>query len=238
MATVLDFPPPPVVPPVSRASQIRGAATALVHSARALYRRGWMEGTSGNVSVRLTDADDASVLITASGRSKGELQPTDTVLVGVDGGVAAEHADPAVRPSTETTIHCALYAAFPECGAVVHAHPPHATVLAALAAERGSDVVSFMDFELIKGLDVADPGKVEVPVFANWPQVPRIALDVAAWARQSSPAAGGASPSALLIGHHGATTWGPTLEVARNRLECLEALCQLTLLRQAHFADR
>jgi methylthioribose-1-phosphate isomerase/methylthioribulose-1-phosphate dehydratase len=38
------------------------------------------------------------------------------------------------------------------------------------------------------------------------------------------------APPVMLIGNHGATTWGPTLDVARNRMECLEAMCQLTLL--------
>jgi methylthioribose-1-phosphate isomerase/methylthioribulose-1-phosphate dehydratase len=64
---------------------------------------------------------------------------------------------------------------------------------------------------------------VVVPVFDNHAHVPRIADDVTERLTEDAP-------PVMLIGNHGATTWGPSLDVARNRMECLEALCQLTLL--------
>jgi methylthioribose-1-phosphate isomerase/methylthioribulose-1-phosphate dehydratase len=60
-------------------------------------------------------------------------------------------------------------------------------------------------------------------VFGNHAYVPQIAGDVI---DRIAPDA----PPVMLIGNHGATTWGPTLDIARNRMECLEAMCQLTLL--------
>ncbi|HVK24728.1 MAG TPA: methylthioribulose 1-phosphate dehydratase [Actinokineospora sp.] len=179
-----------------------------------LYARGWMEGTAGNVSVRV-DADTA--LITASGVSKGSMTDQDVVRVRIADSTAVG----AGRPSAETSIHTAVYAAFPEVGAVVHAHPPYATAVAALAARSGADAVEFAGLEIIKGLGLADA--VAVPVFENHASVPRIAADVAA-----RLAAG--DPPVLLIGAHGATAWGPTLESARNRMESLETLCRLRLL--------
>jgi methylthioribulose-1-phosphate dehydratase len=201
------------------------AGADLAAAARGLYRRGWMDGTAGNLSVRCPGTGELA-LITASGRSKGELTPADVVLVRTADGTAVHPDGP--RPSAETCIHAALYREVPGCAAVVHAHPPYATVVAARAARAGADSVRFAGWELIKGLGVADPSEVAVPVFANHPDVARIGADVAR--RLAGGPAGDRTPPALLVGQHGATAWGPDLATARNRLECLEALCQLHLL--------
>jgi methylthioribose-1-phosphate isomerase/methylthioribulose-1-phosphate dehydratase len=193
-------------------------ATALAEVCAQLYARGWMEGTAGNVSVRLPDSDTA--LITASGVSKGSLTSDDVVRVRIADAQPVDQHGP--RPSAETSIHTALYEIFPDCGAVVHAHPPYATAVAALAARRGADVEEFTGLEIIKGLG-GDPSSVSVPVFDNHPDVPRIGRDVAQRLTETAP-------PVLLIAAHGATSWGPTLEAARNRMECLEMLCRLRLL--------
>ncbi|MFJ7216588.1 S-methyl-5-thioribose-1-phosphate isomerase [Amycolatopsis sp. NPDC098790] len=190
-------------------------AAELCRIAADLYRRGWLDGTAGNLSVRA----DAHALITASGRSKGSLRPEDLVLV--DAVTGTHRRGP--KPSAETAIHAAVYAAFPDVGAVVHAHPPFATTIAARAAEAGDTQVRFTDFEIIKGLTAGAPATgVDVPLFRNWPHVPDIARDVT---DRVTP-----DPPALLIAHHGVTTWGLTLETARNRLEALESLCRLQVM--------
>jgi methylthioribose-1-phosphate isomerase/methylthioribulose-1-phosphate dehydratase len=197
------------------------AAVGLSATARDLYDRGWMPGTSGNVSVR-SGAD--AVLITASGLGKGRLTPADTVLVRTDTGTPVRPGSP--RPSAETSIHLAVYRAFPTVGAVVHAHPPYATALASRTARTGGGPVRFADLELIKGMGRSYQDSIEVPLFANWREVPRIAAEVGE--HLTRPATDHAP--ALLIAHHGATTWGADLAEASDRLECLEALCQLALL--------
>ncbi|MDH6109382.1 methylthioribulose-1-phosphate dehydratase [Kitasatospora sp. MAP12-15] len=209
---------------------ILSAATAppqLVSMSHALYGRGWMEGTSGNLSV-LAPGDRGRALITASGRAKHALTARDIVAVTVADGRPVDPGGP--RPSAETAIHTALYRSVKDCAAVIHAHSPHATALASLAGRRGEEALRLADYELIKGLDVEDPRTVDIPVFPNWPDVPQIGSDVAAYAGR----AGWPLPPVLLIAHHGATVWGPDLETARNRLECLEALCHLVLLTHRH----
>jgi methylthioribulose-1-phosphate dehydratase len=192
---------------------------ALAELAAALYARGWLEGTAGNLSVRL--AGGSTALITASGIGKGALTAGDMVEVGVEDARPVSPGSP--RPSAETTIHAALYRLWDDCHAVVHAHPPYATAAAIQAARRGATTVEFADLEIIKGLGLPDPSKVTVPVFENHAHVPDIAADVLARLDRDAP-------PVMLIGNHGATTWGPTLDVARNRMECLEEICRLTWL--------
>lgn len=207
--------------PYGAAADPYDAAGWLSATARALYERGWMPGTSGNVSVR-SGAD--AVLITASGLGKGRLTSADTVLVRADTGTPVRPGSP--RPSAETCIHLAVYRAFPMVGAVVHAHPPYATALASRRYRAGGGPVRFTDLELIKGMGRSYLDSIEIPLFANWREVPRIAAEVGD--HFAHPATDPAP--ALLITHHGATTWGADLAEASDRLECLEALCQLALL--------
>lgn len=192
---------------------------ALAEMAAALYARGWLEGTAGNLSVRL--AGGSTALITASGVSKGALTAGDVVEVGVEDARPVHAGAP--RPSAETTIHAALYRLWEDCRAVVHVHSPYATAAAIQAARRGATTVEFADLEIIKGLGLPEPSKVAVPVFENHAHVPDIAADVLARLEPNAP-------PVMLIGNHGATTWGPTLDVARNRMECLEEMCRLTWL--------
>lgn len=189
----------------------------LATTARALYNRGWMDGTAGNLSRRLPGTP-GHALITASGRSKGTLTAADLVTVAAETGEPLAPTD--TRPSAEVSLHAALYRRYPDCGAVVHAHPPHATAVATLA---GPGSVRFADFEIIKGLGVPDPSAVEVLVLPNHTDVRLIAEEMFRQLRDDAP-------PVVLIGHHGATAWGPDLQTAHNRMECLESLCQLHLL--------
>jgi methylthioribulose-1-phosphate dehydratase len=206
-------------------SRIRPETDRLAIAADDLYRRGWMDGTAGNVSERIEE-DPELAIVSATGRRKDGLTPADFAIVSV---ATAERVSPLEpKPSAETSIHTALYRIDPGCRAVVHAHPPWCTAAASLAA---GPEVHFTSFEIIKGLGVSDPSAVSVPVFANWSEVSRIASDIEDRLKHEID-----RPPVLLIGHHGATAWGPSLEIARNRLESLEALCQVWLLTKGHEA--
>ncbi len=208
---------------------------AIAALARQLYARGWMPGTAGNISVRLETATTTpgpgtgtgavdprlDLLITASGLSKGELGEDDTVLVAIDDGTA--RPGQRRKPSAETSIHAAVYRTRP-AGAVVHVHSPFATALATTSARTGDAVtpLRISGFELLKGFGLADPSTVVIPVFPNWPEVARIGADIETYLRENPTA-----PPILFITGHGITTWGDTLAQARDRAECLEALCEL-----------
>ncbi|WP_083874085.1 S-methyl-5-thioribose-1-phosphate isomerase [Nocardia paucivorans] len=203
----------------------RGELAAL---AAQLYHRGWMPGTAGNLSVR----DGATAVITGSGLSKGELTAEDMVVVSLTDSTPL----PGQRrkPSAETTIHTAVYRTT-AAAAVVHVHSPFATVLAtgSGAAERKT-TLRITDFELIKGLGSTDPTAIDIPVFPNWRDVPRIGADIERYLRANPTA-----PPVLCIAGHGITTWGENLSRARDRAECLEALCELVVRsgRRQAFVD-
>ncbi|MEU9558879.1 methylthioribulose 1-phosphate dehydratase [Streptomyces fumanus] len=192
---------------------------------RALYQRGWMEGTSGNVSV----SDGDVVVISASGRAKGRMTARDTVAVRLADGVPLPGESE--RPSAETSIHLAVYRATGADAAVIHAHSPYATALSA-RHERytGPGSVLLERWELAKGLGMPEPDLVALPVFLNRSDVPRIAQEVTEHLGQADTR----TPPALLIARHGLTVWGRDLDQARNRLECVEALCRLALLTDGH----
>ena len=179
--------------------------------ARSLYARGWMPGTSGNISVRTGDR----ALITGSGLSKGELSADDIVTVRTADSCPVSGIR---RPSAETTIHTAIYRTT-SARAVVHIHPPHAT-----AQSIGvTDALRFSGYELIKGLGATQT--VDIPVFANHSDVARIGADIERHLADHPDAA-----PMLLIAGHGVTAWGADLAQARDRAECLEAICELVAL--------
>ncbi len=64
--------------------------------------------------------------IKPSGVDYAALKPADIVLVALDGRVV----EGALRPSTDTPTHLALYRAFAGIGGVVHTHSPHAPAFA------------------------------------------------------------------------------------------------------------
>ncbi|MGW5334037.1 methylthioribulose 1-phosphate dehydratase [Streptomyces bauhiniae] len=203
------------------------AAAGLAALARDLYLRGWMPGTSGNLSVRLAGADTDTALITSSGVGKGELTAGHMVVVGAESGETVLAPD-GLRASAETSIHSAIYRAT-QAGAVIHVHAPYSTVVACRAGDRSHrTTLALTHFELLKGLGLADPSRAGVPVFPNWPAVPRIATEVADYLTKHPESAPG-----LLIVDHGITVWGEDLAQARNRLECFEAICQLLTLGAA-----
>jgi methylthioribose-1-phosphate isomerase len=187
------------------------AGQQIADIAQSLYARGWMPGTAGNISVRTGQ----TAVITGSGLSKGELTAGDMVTVSV---ADSQPVSGSRRPSAETAIHTAIYRAT-DAGAVVHVHAPHATAHTAGA----SGALTFTGYELIKGLGTADT--ITIPVFTNHSDVARVGADIEQHLTRHPQA-----PPILFIAGHGITGWGADLAQARDRVECLEAMCELVTL--------
>lgn len=95
----------------------------VVGTAQQMLARGYTEGTSGNVSMRVPDG----ALITPSTMPYPEIIPEDVVLLDLDGNVL----EGTRVQSVEFQVHLECYRRRPNVGAVVHSHPIVASAFAA-----------------------------------------------------------------------------------------------------------
>lgn len=185
----------------------------LIAAGALFHRRGWVPATGGNFSARLTSA---KMLITASGWHKGELTEDAFLVAGMD-GVPDE---PGRKASYETLLHCQVYRFDARVGGVLHTHSIANTVLS-----RQRESIRLSGYELLKllpGIQTHD-ATVEVPVFENDQDIPRLAAKVDAAMLQNP------GMPAYLIRGHGLYAWGDTVAQARHRVEALEFMFECEL---------
>ena len=105
----------------SRETELR---EKLVELGNRLVREGLVQGTWGNLSVRL---DDTYMLVTPSGIDYERLGPDDMVKVRIKDLKAAGGG----KPTSEKSLHAAIYRKYKEAGAVVHTHSKNCSIFAA-----------------------------------------------------------------------------------------------------------
>jgi L-fuculose-phosphate aldolase len=104
----------------------RAKRQSIIEACREMNRLGINQGTSGNISLRHRDG----MLITPTSVPYETMHPEQIVFMKLEGGVDAKQ-----RPSSEWRFHRDILKARSEVNAVVHAHPPYATVLAIMGRE-------------------------------------------------------------------------------------------------------
>ncbi|HEU5169290.1 MAG TPA: class II aldolase/adducin family protein [Gemmatimonadales bacterium] len=183
------------------------AARAIVRCCRRLWEAGLIAGADGNVSVRL---GPDRVLVTPSGLLKSDLAPGDLVEVDLGG----RRRRGSRKPTSELDLHLRVYRRRPDCGAVVHAHPPAATAFAVAGQ--------------------AIPANVLPEVILYLGDVPLVP-----YATTGTPALGDAAEPylarhvAVLLANHGALTWGSDLATAHIRMESLEHAARILAAARA-----
>jgi L-fuculose-phosphate aldolase len=101
--------------------------TQVLEAAQAMYQHGLVVASSGNVSMRVHDPVAPELLaITAAGKNYETLSLDQIVVVDFEGEPMVGEA----IPSTEMLLHCAIYRARPDVGAVMHTHSVYASALA------------------------------------------------------------------------------------------------------------
>ena len=161
-----------------------------------------MVGADGNLSVR----EGEGMLITPTRVPYDAIQPDQIAAVTADGTWSGP-----LPPSSEHAVHSAIYEARADVGAIVHAHPIYACVLAVA-------------------------GRPLPPVLDEVTPVLGGAVEVAEHAPSGDPALGLAAVRALgdrhgvLLARHGSVTVGRDLEEAFYRLEVLERAAQVYVL--------
>lgn len=169
---------------------------------RCLWLKGMVAANDGNISVRL---GEDRILCTPTGTSKGFLRPELLPIVD-SGGEIVEFAG--VQPSSEMKMHLRVYATDPSVRAVVHAHPPFAT----LWAVKGRSLTNRMLPEAIVAM-----GDVPLAPYAT-PSTEGVGDSIAGFVT---------GHRACLLEHHGALTWGPDLMTAYLGMERVEYTAHL-----------
>lgn len=162
-----------------------------------MYRRDFISGGAGNISVRLPDGN---ILITPSGLNKGKLSPKDLLIIDMQGNSVEGTSS---RPSSETPMHLEVYRQRADVCAVIHAHPITCVALSLVG-------ISLQEVYIPEALVMLGP----VPTTPYATPSSTENRDAIAGLIQHH--------DAIILAHHGSLTIGCDLEEAYSRLEILE----------------
>jgi len=179
----------------------------ILKTSHRIWKNGWVANHDGNLTVKLADQ---RLLATPTAVSKGDVQPEWLIVV--------DHEDNVVqgtrRAFSELKLHRAAYAARPDIGCVIHAHPPTVTGFAVAGVDIGHPFLA----EAIVSLGKTIP---TIPfMLPNDPQLP------------GAIASALANADVVVLANHGALSVGGSLEQAYLRMELLEHLAKIALVSQ------
>lgn len=103
---------------------------------RSLFARGYVHGTTGNISARVPAQAGGGFLITPTDASLGDLDPGRLAWVGDDGVQRAGD-----RASKTLALHRRIYQAAPHAGCVLHTHSRHLVALTLQGVWRDDDIL-------------------------------------------------------------------------------------------------
>jgi ribulose-5-phosphate 4-epimerase/fuculose-1-phosphate aldolase len=103
---------------------------------RSLFDRGYVHGTTGNISARVPVREGGGFLITPTDASLGNLDPARLAWVGDDG--VQRDGD---RASKTLALHRRIYQAAPHAGCVLHTHSRHLVALTLQGVWRDDDIL-------------------------------------------------------------------------------------------------
>ncbi|WP_094700478.1 methylthioribulose 1-phosphate dehydratase [Brevibacillus laterosporus] len=179
-------------------------------------RRDWFPGTSGNLSIKISDVP-LQFAVTASGKDKTKLSPEDYLIVDSN----SSSVEPTnLKPSAETLVHAVVYQSIPDAGACFHVHTIANNVISELYAQKQS--FSIHGQELIKGLGIWEENALlNVPIVENYADIPTLAAAIKEAIRPDVPG--------VLIRNHGIYAWGRNDFEAKRHIEAFEFLFEYKL---------
>ena len=168
-----------------------------------LYDKGFVPGSSGNISYRIGN----DFLISPSGSCLGELSAENLVMTDMEGN---SHAGKE-KPSSERFMHIEIYKRRPDVNCIIHAHPPKSTAISVAGMDLkepliAEAVISVGDIPLVK---------------YETPSTHKLAADVADHFIDHD---------AVLMANHGVTTCGKDLKKTFYKMETIEFLSEIYLL--------
>lgn len=193
----------------------------LQDAGRDFHRRGWSLATSSNYSIVL-NRDPLQLLMTASGKDKGQLLPTDFTIVDSQSKILRPAIEgprtDTLKPSAEAELHIVIAQLY-QAGSVLHTHSVWATVLSEKYAAK--ERIAFSGLEILKAFSGVKTHEttVYIPIFPNSQDITALAQSV----KQKKDTIS----HAFLISGHGLYTWGKTFEDAKRHLEAMEFLLEV-----------
>jgi methylthioribulose-1-phosphate dehydratase len=199
---------PPRVP-------FRTVGREIAEIGKSFYSRGWVLGTSGNLSA-VVHRSPLRLAITASGFDKGSLGPSQILEIDAEEEVVRGK----YKPSAEAAIHLAVVRAR-AAGAVFHTHSTWGTILSETHASEGR--VELRGYEMLKGLEgVRTHEHAELlPILENSQNMKELAARIADLLEKRPDIHG------LLLRKHGLYTWGATPRQAKRHVEIIEFLMEV-----------
>ena len=183
---------------------------------RSLFDRGYVHGSTGNISVRVPAALGGGYLITPTDACLGFLEPERLALVAPDGRQLSGD-----RASKTLSLHRAIYSAAPHALCVIHTHSSWLVDLTLRGVWCQEDIVP-----PITPYYVMKVGHVPLVPYCL-PGDPRVAEIVARMIGEH--AARGIALRAVMCDRLGPQVWGATPGAAMATLEELEETARLWL---------
>jgi len=190
-------------------------ADGLAAVARGFHARGWLLGTSGNLSA-VVQREPLRIAMSASGVDKGELRAEQ--VLSIDEGARVVSRDGG-KPSDESLLHIRIVKER-GAGAVLHTHSVWNTILSDLYAADGG--LKIEGYEMLKGLQgVRTHEHAEwLPIVENSQDMTTLADTIGETLNKHKAAHG------FLLRRHGLYSWGDNLAQAKRHIEILEFLLE------------
>jgi ribulose-5-phosphate 4-epimerase/fuculose-1-phosphate aldolase len=183
----------------------------------ALYARGYVHASAGNISVRLPDG---GYLITPTDACLGTLDPARLAAVDAQGAQTAGDG-----ASKTLALHRRIYAADSQAGCIIHTHSTHLVALTLAGVWRADDILP-----PVTPYFVMKVGHVPLIPYHR-PGDPAVADLVAE--RIESHRAAGTPIRAVMLDRLGPTVWHRNPAEASAVLEELEETAKVWLLARA-----
>lgn len=200
-------------------------AEELAAIAKAFHARGWLLGTSGNLSA-VVQHEPLRLAMSPSGVDKGELTAGQLLSIDENARVVSKEGG---KPSDESLLHIRIVKE--RCArAVLHTHSVWNTILSDLYASEGG--VKIEGYEMLKGLQGVRTHEHSewLPIIENSQDMPALAESIGQMLNTHKGAHG------FLLRRHGLYSWGETLAQAKRHVEILEFLLE-TMGRTLHIRE-
>ncbi len=184
----------------------REYAADIVQVGKLVFQKGWVAANDGNISIRL---DDERIMCTPTGVSKGMMRVDDIIIVDYAGAKLSGR----LERTSEIKMHLKIYELRDDVNSVVHAHPPTATGFAsagrALDTALLPEVVIGLGCVPLAGYGLPGTDALTEPML---PLIPKY--------------------DALLLGNHGAVSYGQDVMQAYFRMETVEHFARINFVAE------